>query len=103
MEFITEQELENLLEKKGLDYFTDCDHWWDARTLEIVIDGKTYAVEYFQELDAYLELMEIVFYENGLDEDYETFEDWIEESKHEFMTEEELKNWNKAIKIKEAS
>lgn len=103
MEFITEQELENLLEKNGLEDFYYCDHSWDARTLEVEINGKDYAVEYFMELDEYLDFMGNVFYENDLDEDYETFEDWIEENKDEFMTKEELENWNKAIKIKEAS
>ena len=91
---ITEEELENLLEKNGLDYYTDCESFgWDMRTLEVTINGKYYGVEYYKSLDEYLEYMSDVI----SPEDDEEWDEWIEENKDEFMTKEELKKYKESI------
>jgi len=87
MKYITKEQLENLLEKNGVDDYYDLDHSWDARTLEISINGEYYAVEYYMDLDDYLNSVHEVYDET----EFDTFEDWIEYYKDEFMTDEELK------------
>ena len=90
MKYITKEELENLLENNGLDYYSDCDFFgWDTRTLEVSINGEYYGVEYYKGLDDYLEYMGDVICPENDEEWYE----WIEENKDEFMTDEELKDW----------
>ena len=89
MKYITNEELENLLEKNGLFDPYDLDHSWDTRTLEVSINGEYYGVEYYKGLDDYLEYMGDVICPENDEEWYE----WIEENKDEFMTDEELKDW----------
>jgi hypothetical protein len=90
MKYITEEQLENLLENNGLDDYSDCDFFgWDTRTLEVSINGKYYGVEYYMDLDDYLNSAHEVYDES----EFDTFEDWIEYYKDEFMTDEELKGW----------
>lgn len=91
MKYITKEELENLLENNGLDDYSDCDFFgWDTRTLEVSINGKYYGVEYYMDLDDYLNSTHEVYDET----EFDTFDDWIEEYKDEFMTDEELKMYS---------
>jgi hypothetical protein len=48
-----------------------------------------YGVEYYMDLDDYLNSAHEVYDES----EFDTFEDWIEYYKDEFMTDEELKGW----------
>ena len=87
IKYITEEQLEDLMDKKGLDCPYEIDnHSWDGRHIEFELDGQDYVYEYYMELDDYLEYMGEVIRPNN-DEEWDK---WIEENKEEFMSKEEL-------------